>query len=100
MSEFIEPSDGLFTPIGAPKLALSKRLPSMFKNGAYPTQIEGWLPGPAGEQRGFFGNNRWRPAWSAFNHPRGSATGKHGGVDIFASSGTPLLAVVDGELSF
>lgn len=100
MSEYIDPDDGLFTPIGAPKLALSKRLPSMFKSGAYPTQIEGWLPGFAGEQRGFFANNRWRPSWSAFHHRRGSATGRHGGVDVFASSGTPLLAVVDGELSF
>jgi murein DD-endopeptidase MepM/ murein hydrolase activator NlpD len=79
----------------APSL-VGNALTSPFVNGAYPSQNNTFIPGYAGEYRGTYGDE-WKPSWSFFNAPRpGGKT--HGGIDVYCPIGTPLVAVVDGEL--
>lgn len=72
---------------------------SPFKD-PYPVQKPGGSPsaGYAGELRGYYrrsdGNDRWKPSWSRFGHPRNGAT--HRGDDIYARVGTPVVAITDG----
>jgi murein DD-endopeptidase MepM/ murein hydrolase activator NlpD len=71
-------------------------LPSPFVNGLYPSQDGTHTIGLAGEYRGTYGD-KWRPKSSFFDAPRDSGK-RHGGADIYSTIGTPLVAVVDGEL--
>lgn len=80
-------------------LALQGIRASPFKD-PYPVQNAGTTPaaGIAGELRGYYrrsdGSDRWKPAWSAFGHPRNGKT--HQGLDIYARVGTPVVAIADG----
>jgi len=80
-----------------------KAHPSPFRN-PYPLQLKkNPTPGYAGELRGYYrrsdGKDRWKPSWSAFNHPR-DANSVHKGVDIYAPVGTEVVAVVEGWAEF
>jgi murein DD-endopeptidase MepM/ murein hydrolase activator NlpD len=98
MTDATEYPTGLFTPAETPRLPASAVTTTPFTGALYPTQLEPLATvGLAGEQRGFYGGNRWRPSWSAYGHPRG--TKRHGGVDIYAPRGTPIVAMVDGEVT-
>lgn len=99
MSDAIEYPNGLFTPADTPILPGAMVTLGPFTDVVYPTQIDAApVLGLAGEQRGFYGGNRWRPAWSAYRHPRGGGNA-HGGVDIYAPRGTRIVAMVDGDVT-
>ncbi len=87
--------------IFAPSIATQ----SLFATPFYPTQ-NGNKPKPnfAGEYRGLYGtanqqsSKLWKPEWSFY---KGDRNGKpHWGVDIYAPTGTQVVAVIGGELSF
>ena len=79
--------------------ALQSIRASPFKD-PYPVQKPGGSlsAGYAGELRGYYrrsdGNDRWKPSWSRFGHPRNGTT--HRGDDIYARVGTPIVAIADG----
>jgi murein DD-endopeptidase MepM/ murein hydrolase activator NlpD len=98
MSEEIEAPAAMFTPAETPILPAAIVTITPFQSAFYPTQLGGTpILGRAGELRGFYANNRWRPKWSGFQYPR-SATNFHGGVDIYAPRGTPIVAMIDSEV--
>lgn len=97
--EEIDYDSAMFSPVGPPALPSSRIATSIFKSSAYPMQFSsGYLPGLAGEYRGFYENDQWAPSRSRYNFPRSS--GHHGGVDIYAPLGEPIIAIVDGEVEF
>jgi murein DD-endopeptidase MepM/ murein hydrolase activator NlpD len=75
---------------------IGNALGSPFVNGAYPSQDGTFIPGFCGEYRGTYGN-QWNPQFSLFGAPRAGGR-THGGMDVYSLLGTPLVAVVDGEL--
>ncbi|WP_027555968.1 M23 family metallopeptidase [Bradyrhizobium sp. Cp5.3] len=79
-----------------PKSLLASILYSPFVNGLYPSQDNTHVIGLAGEYRGTYAD-RWKPKSSFFDAQRPGGK-RHGGADIYATVGTPLVAVVDGEL--
>jgi murein DD-endopeptidase MepM/ murein hydrolase activator NlpD len=77
------------------------RSASPFPGLLYPTQGGAALPGQAGELRGMYGEAGallWKPEWSTYQGDRNGR--RHWGVDIYGPVGQPLIAVVNGELSF
>ncbi len=98
MAERIDLTHDLFSPVGAPRLPAQRVTTTPFTGALYPTQLGGApVLGLAGELRGFYSNNRWRPSWSRYEYPR-QPTRKHGGVDIYAPRGHPIVAPIAGEL--
>jgi murein DD-endopeptidase MepM/ murein hydrolase activator NlpD len=82
-------------------LQTSARMPSLFQGVFYPTQGDAAQLGLAGEFRGLYGDGgspTWQPDWSNYQANRSGHT--HWGVDIYGPVGYPVVAVVDGELSF
>lgn len=71
--------------------------PRVFQDAIYPQQFGNFDPSFVGEYRGSYGD-RWHPSASTFGRTRNGGTTLHTGVDIFGLRGTPLVAVVDGEL--
>lgn len=98
MADEIELDPALFTPAETPILPSGLVTPGPFTNALYPTQLDtAPVLGLAGELRGFYANDRWNPKQSRFAYSR--KPGKlHGGVDIYAPSGTPIVAMVAGEI--
>ncbi|MCV2354003.1 M23 family metallopeptidase [Paucibacter sp. B2R-40] len=97
---FLESGETPEREAAAPRVeALQGIRASPFKD-PYPVQKPGGSPssGYAGELRGYYrrsdGNDRWKPSWSRFGHPRNGAT--HRGDDIYARVGTAVVAIADG----
>lgn len=98
MSDEVDLPPGMFTPAGTPQLPAAMMTATPFTSALYPTQMGGPpVIGRAGELRGFYAANRWKPKWSRFKYPRTPGT-LHGGVDIFAPRGTPIVAMVAGDV--
>lgn len=99
MIEATEYPQTLFTPAETPILPATMVTATPFVTALYPTQLEPTATlGLAGEQRGFYGEKAWKPAWSAYGHLRTGTRG-HGGVDIYAPKGTAIVAMVSGDVS-
>jgi murein DD-endopeptidase MepM/ murein hydrolase activator NlpD len=94
-----------YTPadVGVPfVLQPGSRTDSLFESPFYPTQGEPPKLDMAGELRGLYGAPgalTWKPEWSAYRGKRPRPE-PHWGVDIYGPAGEPVVAVVDGELSF
>lgn len=87
----------LFTPADTPVLPSHLVTTTPFTSAFYPTQVESTPTlGLAGELRGFYASDRWRPKFSRFMFERQPGY-FHGGVDIFAPRSTPLVAMIAGE---
>jgi len=97
MTDETDVPPAMFTPAETPILPAGLVTGTPFNTAVYPTQLAGpAIIGRAGELRGFYASNRWKPKWSGFMYPRSAGT-NHGGVDIFAPRGTPIVAMIDGE---
>lgn len=81
---------------------LGARTDSIFGTFLAPSQGGVALPMQPGELRGLYGHPgalAWHPEWSAYMASRPPAK-THYGVDIYAPTGTDLVAVCDGDLTF
>jgi murein DD-endopeptidase MepM/ murein hydrolase activator NlpD len=98
MLDEIDVPPNMFTPSETPILPAGMVTTTPFETPFYPTQ---WAANPtlglAGELRGSYANNHWNPKWSSFMYER-TPSNKHGGVDIYAPRGTPIVAIVSGEV--
>ena len=99
MTEDIDYDRAMFSPVGPPRLPSDKVTTTPFRDAFYPTQLGNAAQlGLGGELRGFYASNTWKPSWSRYGFPR--PDGNHGGVDIYAPRGEPIVAIVDGEVEF
>jgi murein DD-endopeptidase MepM/ murein hydrolase activator NlpD len=96
-----------YTPSDVDKpfvMAPGAALASPFSGGFPPAHEGVGLINTAGEYRGAYpsGTNQyaWRPEWSQYKSFRNKNVISHWGLDLYAPAGTPLLAIVDGELDF
>ncbi|MES2755670.1 MAG: M23 family metallopeptidase [Pseudomonadota bacterium] len=98
MTDMIDVPPAMFSPRDTPILPAVSVTTTPFTTALYPTQLGG-VPvlGHAGELRGCYANDRWKPKWSGFKFPR-SPPKEHGGVDIYAPRNTPIVAMIAAEL--
>ena len=79
----------------APSIVFPEFNGTLFDSAEYPVQIGSRDTTYAGEIRGTY-TDKWKPKSSLFGPVRNGGTKIHSAIDIYAPSGTPVVAICDG----